>query len=276
LLFHGSRSHRRDLAINEKEYFTLWTSFVPSFLASIVEFVEALTIVLVIGVTINWRSSLWGAITALGALAILIATFGAALVTFVPLGVLRLVIGLILVLFGLQWLLKAVLRYSGLKALHDEAAIFEREQREVAAMKISGSQQSINGFGFATCFKAVLLEGLEVAFIVVSFGTSVAGSEAEKTSGLLMASLGASLAALVVIVAGILLRHPLTKIFENTLKYVVGILLSSFGTFWAGEGLGVDWRLGDLTILLLALLYFVASATLVFLSRTKATKGVEL
>lgn len=276
MLFHGSRSHRRDLAINEKEYFTLWTSFVPSFLASIVEFVEALTIVLVIGVTINWRSSLWGAITALGALAILIATFGAALVTFVPLGVLRLVIGLILVLFGLQWLLKAVLRYSGLKALHDEAAIFEREQREVAAMKISGSQQSINGFGFATCFKAVLLEGLEVAFIVVSFGTSVAGSEAEKTSGLLMASLGASLAALVVIVAGILLRHPLTKIPENTLKYVVGILLSSFGTFWAGEGLGVDWRLGDLTILLLALLYFVASATLVFLSRTKATKGVEL
>jgi uncharacterized membrane protein len=276
LLFHGSRSHRRDLAINEKEYFTLWTSFVPSFLASIVEFVEALTIVLVIGVTINWRSSLWGAITALGALAILIATFGAALVTFVPLGVLRLVIGLILVLFGLQWLLKAVLRYSGLKALHDEAAISEREQREVAAMKISGSQQSINGFGFATCFKAVLLEGLEVAFIVVSFGTSVAGSEAEKTSGLLMASLGASLAALVVIVAGILLRHPLTKIPENTLKYVVGILLSSFGTFWAGEGLGVDWRLGDLTILLLALLYFVASATLVFLSRTKATKGVEL
>jgi uncharacterized membrane protein len=245
----------------------LWTSFVPSFLASIVECVEALTIVLVVGVTINWKSSLLGAAVAFALLAALIAVFGAAVVVLVPISVLRIVIGSILILFGLQWLLKAVLRYSGLKAIHDEAAIYDRAQRAIAdqaAMKKPG----LNGFGFLTSFKAVLLEGLEVAFIVVSFGTSVAGSDSGKAGGFMAASLGALLAAIIVACAGLIARRPLTKIPENTLKYAVGIVIESFGIFWAGEGLGLDWAIGDLTILVLAAFFIAGSALLIALTRS--------
>lgn len=249
----------------------MWSSFIPSFLASIVECVEALTIVLVVGVTINWKSSLWGAFSAFLVLTGLIALFGTAVVVFVPLSILRLIIGSILLLFGLQWLLKAVLRYSGLKAVHDEEAIFKREQKVVAdhGTKVTNS---INGFGFATSFKAVLLEGLEVAFIVVSFGTSIAGSEAEKAGGFLAASLGALLAAIVVTLAGFIAKKPLTKIPENTLKYAVGIMIASFGTFWAGEGLGVTWLFGDLSILILAALYLGGTALLIAISRSSHSK----
>ena len=226
----------------------VWTSAVSAFLASVVEFVEALTIVLVVGATINWRSALWGAAAAAATLAVLIAIFGTTLVTLIPLELLRLVVGVILVLFGLKWLKKAILRYSGLKALHDEEAIYEEEMR---ALKARGEAvpNKINGFGFATSFKSVLLEGLEVAFIVITFGTSAAQADQDKAGSLLAAAAGAVLAGILVIAVGALVRSPLTKVPENTLKFIVGIMLTSFGLFWGGEGLGIDWPLGDAMIL---------------------------
>src|SRR5690349_11484970 len=146
-----------------------WAVIAASFLASAVEFVEAFTIVLVVGVTINWRSSLTGAFAAAATLALIVATLGVALVQFVPIDILRLVVGVLLILFGLKWLKKAILRYSGLKALHDEEAIFEEQ---VAAMRVRGEypHAQLDPFGVATAFKSVLLEGLEVAFIVMTFG----------------------------------------------------------------------------------------------------------
>src|SRR5437764_9934251 len=148
-----------------------WAVLTAAFLASAVEFVEAFTIVLVVGVTINWRSALAGAFAAAATLALIVATLGVALVRYVPIDILRLIVGIILVLFGLKWLKKAILRYSGLKALHDEEAIYEEEMR---ALKARGEAlpNKIDGFGFATSYKSVLLEGLEVAFIVITFGTS--------------------------------------------------------------------------------------------------------
>ncbi|HEX2916580.1 MAG TPA: hypothetical protein VH186_37820 [Chloroflexia bacterium] len=239
-----------------------WSSAVSAFLASLVEFVEALTIVLVVGVTINWKSALSGTLAAVLALAGLIAIFGTALVAFIPLDVLRLVVGVILVLFGLKWLKKAILRYSGLKAMHDEEAIYEEEMR---AMRQRGETlpDKIDGFGFATAFKSVLLEGLEVAFIVITFGTSAAQTDKDKYPTLLAASTGALAAGVLVVIAGALVRGPLTRIPENTLKFIVGIMLTSFGTFWAGEGLGIEWPLDDAFLLLLVGGYLLLSALLV-------------
>ncbi|MHB8756936.1 MAG: COG4280 domain-containing protein [Bacillota bacterium] len=236
-----------------------WSSVLPSFLASTVEFVEALTIVLVVGVTINWKSSLLGAGAAVLALAALVAVFGSTLVLFIPISVLRLVIGIVLILFGLQWLKKSLLRYSGLKAMHDEAAIYEDRMRE---LKESGEIDpgQFSGLGFVTSFKSVLLEGLEVAFIVITFGATAATGEA---SGLWAAALGALLAFLVVVGLGLAIRAPLTRIPENTLKFITGIMLVSFGTFWGGEGLGIEWPLADLFLLILIGFFLLLSALIV-------------
>ncbi len=235
-----------------------WSAVLPAFLASLVEFVEALTIVLVVGVTINWKSSLSGAIAAILTLAALVAVFGTTLVAFIPIEALRLFVGVILVLFGLKWLKKAILRYSGLKALHDEEAIYEEEMR---ALRARGETlpNKIDGFGFATSFKSVLLEGLEVAFIVITFGSSAARTEQEKGNSLLAATIGALLAALLVTILGFVVRGPLTKIPENTLKFSVGIMLTTFGTYWAGEGLGIDWPLADGFLIVLVGLYLLVS-----------------
>src|SRR6266545_5637067 len=154
-----------------------WVVTVSAFAASLVEFVEAFTIVLVVGVTINWRSALAGTAAAVLALAALIGLFGTALVQWVPLDVLRLVVGTILILFGLKWLKKAILRYAGLKALHDEEAIYEHELAEIRARGEHPSQ-NLNSFGVVLALKSVLLEGLEVAFIVITFGVSAARTEA--------------------------------------------------------------------------------------------------
>jgi len=237
----------------------IWSSILPSFLASIVEFVEALTIVLVVGVTINWKSSLLGAAVALLTLGALVAIFGSTLVLYVPIEVLRLVIGIILVLFGLQWLKKALLRYSGLKALHDEAAIYEEEMRELKA-RGDIDPGKFNGFGFLTSYKSVLLEGLEVAFIVITFGATAATN---KAGGIWAATVGALLAFLVVVILGCAVRSPLTKIPENTLKFTVGIMLVTFGTFWAGEGLGIEWPFADLFLPVLVAFYLIFSAIIV-------------
>ncbi len=249
----------------------VWSSAISAFLASLVEFVEALTIVLVVGVTINWKSALSGTLAAVLTLAGLVAVFGTALVQFIPIEVLRLVVGVILILFGLKWLKKAILRYSGLKAMHDEEAIYEENLR---AMKARGERlpDRIDGFGFATAFKSVLLEGLEVAFIVITFGTSAAKTDQEKPMALLAATTGAVAAGLLVIVAGFLVRGPLTKVPENTLKFSVGIMLTSFGTFWGGEGLGLEWPLADIFLLVIILIWLLLSAALVFWLRSQSLR----
>lgn len=239
-----------------------WAVASAAFLASAVEFVEALTIVLVVGVTMNWRSSLAGAFAATATLAVIVAIFGVAIVQFVPLNVLRLVIGIILILFGLKWLKKAILRYSGMKARHDEEAIFEERMAEIRA-RGDVPEARLMPFGVALSYKAVLLEGLEVAFIVITFGSSAATTLAEKSTDIASAAVGAAIAGVLVILAGALVRAPLTRVPENTLKFVVGIMLTTFGTFWSGEGFGVNWPGNDLFILVLAALYLLSSFVLV-------------
>jgi uncharacterized membrane protein len=244
------------------EYCMQWAVALASFLASAVEFVEAFTIVLVVGVTINWRSSLAGAFAAAATLALIVATLGVALVRFVPIDILRLAVGILLILFGLKWLKKAILRYSGLKAIHDEEAIFEERMAELRARGevISPRMQP---FGVALSYKAVLLEGLEVAFIVITFGSSAVTNVCTQSCGISSAAIGAVIAGILVISLGALVRAPLKQVPENTLKFIVGIMLTSFGTFWAGEGFGVAWPLSDAFILVLVALYLIASFVLI-------------
>ncbi|MGB8343626.1 MAG: hypothetical protein WCD86_02020 [Ktedonobacteraceae bacterium] len=245
-----------------------WAVITAAFLASAVEFVEAFTIVLVVGVTINWRSSLAGALAAAATLAVIVATLGVALVRYVPIEYLRLVVGIILILFGLKWLKKSILRYSGLKAIHDEEAIFEENR---AALRARGEEIAprFEPFGVLLSYKSVLLEGLEVAFIVITFGSSAANATCNSSCGIGSAAIGAAVAGVLVILAGALIRAPLTKVPENSLKFVVGIMLTSFGTFWGGEGLGVNWPLSDVFILILVVLYLLATFVLVMILRQR-------
>lgn len=239
-----------------------WAVAIAAFLASAVEFVEAFTIVLVTGVTINWRSSLIGALAAAVTLALIIAIFGVAIVQFIPIEILRLIVGILLILFGLKWLKKAILRYSGLKALHDEEAIFEETMAEIRA-RGEDLAPRIEPFGVALSYKAVLLEGLEVAFIVITFGTSAANNACTKVCGIDSAASGALLAGLLVILVGALARTPLKQVPENTLKFIVGIMLTTFGTFWLGEGLGIAWPFTDAFLLIQATLYLIASFVII-------------
>src|SRR5215831_2917777 len=254
----------------------LWATFLAAFLASAVEFVEAFTIVLVVGVTINWRSALLGALAATGALIVIVAIFGTAIVRYVPLDALRVVVGFLLVLFGLKWLKKAILRYAGLKAKHDEEAIYEEQLAELRA-RGEHPHARIDPFGVATSFKSVLLEGLEVAFIVITFGvqanTANQGSGSATgahPNGILIAALGALAAGVVVIGAGAIAQAPLQRVPENTLKYLVGVMLTSFGTFWGGEGLGIEWWQEDLFLLVLIGVYLLFTWGLVLWLRRTA------
>jgi uncharacterized membrane protein len=210
-----------------------------SFLASAVEMVEALTIVLAAGLTRGWRSSLTGVAAATLALAVVVGALGPAL-TIVPLNALRLVVGALLLVFGLQWLRKAILRASGFKALHDEDAIFARELRE-AETAPRDERAGLDWYGFTLAFKGVFLEGLEVAFIVLTFG-STQGS-------IPLAAVGAAAALVLVAGAGIAARAPLARVPENTMKFAVGIMLTTFGVFWSAEGAGAHWPGGDAAIL---------------------------
>ncbi len=250
-----------------------WAIATAAFLASAVEFVEALTIVLVVGVTINWRSSLVGAFAAALTLAVIVGTLGVALVQYVPLPILRLVVGIVLVLFGLKWLKKAILRYSGLKALHDEEAIFEEKMAELRGRGEATTQ--LQPFGVALSYKSVLLEGLEVAFIVITFGSNV--KTTGGIGGIASAAIGAAIAGILVISAGILVRAPLKRVPENTLKFVVGIMLTSFGTYWASEGFGYNWPLpNDAFILILVAIYLLTSFILVTWLRQVKQRQVAL
>ncbi|MGY2895878.1 COG4280 domain-containing protein [Deinococcus sp. UYEF24] len=223
--------------------------FLAAFLASAVEMVEALTIVLAVGLTRGWRSALVGTGAALLTLVVIIAVFGPVLYR-IPLGTLRLVVGGLLLIFGIQWWRKAILRASGFKALHDEEATFA-EETEAARLQGKGLKGGLDWYGFTLTFKSVLLEGLEVAFIVVTFGAT-----AQRLD---LAIYGAVVALVLVLAAGALLHRPLSQVPENTLKFTVGLLLSTFGTFWAAEGAGAVWPGGDLSILGILAVYALAS-----------------
>jgi uncharacterized membrane protein len=222
-----------------------------SFLACAVEMVEALTIVLAVGVTRGWRSALLGTGAALGALTVVVAALGPALAVL-PIDSLRLFVGAILLIFGLQWLRKAILRASGFKALHDEDAIFEEEQR--AALAATRDSSGIDWYTFTVSFKGVLLEGLEVAFIVVTFG----GAQ----HNVALAAVGAVSAAIVVLIVGLAVHRPLSQAPENTMKYAVGVMLTTFGIFWAGEGAGVEWPASDASLIGLLVCVLATSALL--------------
>jgi uncharacterized membrane protein len=233
----------------------------PSFLASCVEFVEALTIVLAMGVTRGWRSPILGAIAAGVLLLVITAVFGVALVRLVPIDVLRVVVGTLLLLFGIKWLRKAIMRFTGLKATHDEAQIF-REEAELARAHARVAAGEMDWFGFIASFKAVALEGLEVAFIVIALGSTYAGG---GQGALASAAIGALVAGIIVIGAGIALAKPLANVPENQLKFVVGLMLTTFGTFWSAEGLGANW--GDIAILWILAGYFIISMVMIAVLR---------
>jgi uncharacterized membrane protein len=221
--------------------------FASAFIASAVEMVEALTIVLASGITRGWRSSLAGLGAATVALAAIVGALGPAL-TLVPISALRLVVGALLLAFGLQWLRKAILRASGFKPLHDEDAIFAREIEEA---KTAGHEEraGLDWYGFTLSFKGVLLEGLEVAFIVITFGST------GKNVGL--AALAAGVALVVVATLGVLVRAPLARVPENTMKFAVGVMLTTFGIFWGAEGAGAHWP-GDDASLPVVLVFVIA------------------
>jgi uncharacterized membrane protein len=231
-----------------------------SFLASSVEMVEALTIVLAVGVTRGWRSAAWGVGSALSALALIVVVGGPA-ITRLPISGLRVVVGTVLLIFGLQWLRKAILRAGGLKALHDEEAIY---RAEVEGMR---NAEGHDWYAFTVAFKGVFLEGLEVAFLVVTFGGS------QHNIGL--ASIGAAAALLVVVVVGAYVHAPLSRVPENTLKFGVGLMLTAFGIFWSAEGAGAKWPGGDLAILGLLGGLTAVSFALVGTARRNVLVGAE-
>jgi uncharacterized membrane protein len=212
------------------------------FVACVVEAVEALTIVLAAGLTREWRSTFQGMAVALVVLAAVVAAVGPALTLF-PLGVLRLVVGALLAVFGLQWLRKAVLRASGYQGLHDEAGIYARQVAAAQAAAAGGRHGVHDWYAFTLSFKGVLLEGLEVVFIAITFG--------DNQGNLGLAAVGAAAAVLVVAGVGVSARAPLARVPENTMKFAVGVMLTSFGTFWGAEGAGVSWPGNDAALLVI-------------------------
>ena len=233
------------------------------FLACVVEAVEALTIVLAVGHTRGWRSAWEGVAAGVGVLAATVAALGPAL-TAIPIDVLRLLVGGLLLVFGLQWLRKAILRASGFKALHDEEALFAAQSAQARGVPRS-QNPSRDWYAFTVAFKGVVLEGLEVAFIVVTFGAS--------QGSLLPAVIAAAAAVVLVSAAGFAVRQPLSRVPENVLKFAVGLLLTTFGTFWAGEGAGLRWPGADFAIIsLLAAYSVVALACVGWLRRQRSSR----
>ena len=237
-------------------------TILAAFLASLVEFVEALTVVLAIGSVRGWRDALAGAGAALAVLLAIIVALGATL-TRIPLDLLQLVVGTLLLLFGMRWLRKAVLRSAGVIPLHDETAAFAKES---AAMRRAG--RVLGGWdkvAFGGAFQITMLEGIEVVFIVIAIG---AGG-----SGLLVpASLGALAALAVVVVLGLAIHRPLARVPENSLKFVVGVLLSAFGGFWLGEGIGIAWPGGDWSLFGLGAGFLAVALIAIPLCRSRAAR----
>ena len=233
------------------------------FVACVVESVEALTIVLAVGLTRGWHATMRGVAGGLIVLTVIVAALGPAL-TVIPIDALRLVVGGLLLIFGLGWLRKAILRAAGFKALHDESAIFERER--VAAERAQSGHSALFGdsYAFTLAFKGVLLEGLEVAFIVLTFGAN--------QDNIPLAAIGAAAAVVAVTAAGVALREPLARVPENTLKFAVGVLLTAFGTFWAAEGAGATWPGSDLALVAVIAGVLVVASAAVWWLRNVRTK----
>jgi len=247
-----------------------WTSAGPSmlaaFLASLVEFVEALTVVLAVGTIRGWGGALGGSGLAVAVLLVIIAALGPAL-TRIPLDIVQLAVGALLLLFGMRWLRKAILRSAGVIALHDEEATYAKEAE--ALRQAGGIGRGWDKIAFATAFKITMLEGIEVVFIVVAIGAGGVGL-------FVPASLGALAALLVVVALGLAVHRPLASIPENTLKFVVGVLLAAFGTFWVGEGIGVAWPGADWSILGLVAGFFVVAMFTIPLCRARAGTRVSV
>ena len=235
----------------------IWPAMTAAFLASLVEAVEALTIVLAVATVRGWRPAGLGALAGLLVLALTVVALG-PLLDHVPLHLLQLVIGVLLLLFGMRWLRKAILRSAGVIPLHDEATAFAAETAELRE-QARRNEARLDWIAALTTFKAVLLEGLEVVFIVIALGAG---------RGMLVpASVGAGAACLAVAAVGLIVHRPLARVPENTLKFAVGIMLSAFGVFWTGEGLGVAWPGGDLAIVGFAAMFLAVSGAAVLLAR---------
>ncbi len=219
-----------------------------AFAASAVEMVEVATIILAVGLTYSWRPAIRGLIAALVALAVITAVLGPSLVRLVPLNILQIAVGSLLLAFGLQWLRKAVQRAAHLRATRNEDTVYKREVAELTALRDMAGGESA---AFLIAFKGVFLEGLEVAFIVITFGAASGRTD--------LAAAGAGAAVVIVTIAAALAHRPLARVPENTIKLAVGLALVSFGTFWGGEGLGVEWGPGDLTLPLLLAFYLAAT-----------------
>ena len=233
----------------------LWVLAGTTFLASAVEMVEAATIVLAVGYTQGWRAAIGGTIAASVALGAIVALFGPLIANVASLQKIELVVGPFLILFGIAWLRKAAWRYAGRKALRDEAALYERD---VEILR----EDKEHRLGFAMALQGVFVEGLEVAVIVVTFSAS--------RNGALIWSTGGALAAFVaVLIAAIALRKPFARVPENAMKALVGLMLLSLGTFWMGEGLGMQWWFGDATLFAITLLYAVVALTMTTVLRER-------
>ncbi|HEU0238470.1 MAG TPA: hypothetical protein VFR11_04230 [Micromonosporaceae bacterium] len=240
---------------------SVWLLVLSVFVACLVEAVEALTIVLAAGATRGWRSALTGVAAGIVVLGAIVAVLGPA-ITAIPLGALRVVIGGLLLIFGLQWLRKAMLRAAGLKATHDEDAIYATEVEAARSAAVGGRFRVPDWYAFTLSFKGVVLEGLEVVFIVITFGAN--------QHGIGWATLAAVAAVVVVAAAGVAVRGPLARVPENGLKYAVGVLLTSFGMFWAAEGAGAHWPGDDAAIPALIAATLVLSLAGVAALRTSA------
>jgi uncharacterized membrane protein len=238
------------------------SAVIAAFLASLVEAVEALTVVLAVAVVRDWRPAGLGAIAGLAVLTVIVAALG-PLLDRVPLNALQLAIGVLLLLFGMRWLRKAILRAAGLIALHDEAAAFASETAELHE-QANRHEQRLDWLAGLASFKAVLLEGLEVVFIVIAVSAG--------RGSLIPASAAALAACILVAIAGLVVHRPLARVPENTLKFAVGVMLSAFGLFWTGEGFGVAWPGADLAILAFIALFLAAGlGAVALLNRRSAT-----
>jgi uncharacterized membrane protein len=257
------------IGLGHLEATRMGTTLVASFLASLVECVEALTVVLAVGSVRGWRSALSGAAAALVLLTAIVGAIGPALMHVplhrlarIPFHVVQLVVGTMILLFGLRWLRKAILRSAGLIPLHDEEAAFEKSEEAMRDAAVA-SPKGLDKIAFSAAFNITMLEGTEVVFIVIAFGAGGAGL-------LLPASLGAVAALVVVVALGSVLHRPLARIPENTLKFLVGTVLAAFGTFWVGEGAGIVWAGRDIAIVWLIAAYLGVAAALVPLCRASA------
>ncbi len=236
-----------------------------AFLASTVEFVEALTVILAVGSIRGWRDTLAGAAAAVCVLLVIVAVVGSAL-TQLPLASIQFVVGTLLLLFGMRWLRKAVLRSAGILPLHDETVAYAQQAR---TMQAHGAAQGWDAIAFGAAFQITMLEGAEVVFIVIAMGAGGAGL-------LLAASLGAAAALLVVAMLGLVLHRPLAMVPENVLKFTVGVMLSAFGSFWAGEGLGIAWPGADWSVLGLVAAFLALALLTVPLCRRARTGAASI